>query len=343
MTILETISGDFEPHKSTIVETPAEIKDTRRRIPLTVMGIENTPCGQLCVPFAEYCHLNNSLDAPIESNVVTPTTKALESLKKVMGYIASEDAVNLAQGFCTNAERMKLYRDEIEAIKSTVLFWELVANNLSTNNETGLIEGRALTLLIDKLYESGTIQSYAERGYRMQLVYADLDDLKKHNENVDGNGHEDGDKAIVTFGKKFRECFGRNTDISMLLVDQGEIGDAEQDIDDIISRSNHKGDEYVSICFVKNENHRDAPTADDTRMRLESALNGLSYESNGLERFVTATFAVIDIEIPPTKDGFYDIHLIVDLECTKFKTSRKAHRALDGDKLRTAGIVVDIS
>jgi GGDEF domain-containing protein len=334
MTTIETRTGA----DASVEQLDVDPK-VRRHIPFTVMGVETTPCAQPCEPFAGYCELEKARASGIDA----PIVDAVKSLYSVMGMIAAEDAVKIAQGFCTNEARMQTLHAEIENIKSTALFWQMVSEKLSFNNNTGLIEGSALPMIIEKLYDSGMIEQYISEGYRMQIIYADLDDLKMlHNERAGGNGHEDGDKAIATFGKAFAECFGRTTDISMLLVDPSDEFEV-LDMSQITSRSNLKGDEYVSICFVKDEVDRQASTAEETLKRIEAKLLDLSYESNGERHSVTATLAIIDAEIPKVVDGFYAVHNLVDRQCTQYKAVRKAARAESGDKLVTSGIVVDIS
>jgi GGDEF domain-containing protein len=290
--------------------------NSRARIPLLVDG--SKPCGYECQPFNDqYCLLFGDEDAA--------------EVRRVMEATGDPELVrSIAQIACRGIERQNELRDEAVANHAEARFWKQIAFELSTDQHTGLLTGNSLPLLLESLYESGLAAEYRSQGFKIRLLYADVDNLKGHNS---GPGkHSQGDVALSAAGLKIGNHSGRNMDITALgegFIDEFIVGPSQ-----INSRSNDKGDEFVRISFIDPKDTNRTETVEEELERLKNELADITYEYGGIQYAVTLTFGIAEIDIPADVRDLTSCLRAVDAGMMEFKESRH--------KVVSDGIIVKI-
>lgn len=273
-------------------------------IPLLVDG--SKPCGHECRPFNE------------QSCLLFGAEEAVDTRKVMDQASTPEVARSIAQLACGAVQRHNELRDEAVASLIEAKFWKQVASELSTDQHTGLLTGNSLPMLLGSLYESGLAREYASQGYKIRLLYADVDNLKDHNNGP--GGHDQGDSALRAVGQKIGSRSGRSMDITALGRDfEDEPIDVPADIN---SRSNVKGDEFVRISFVDLKDTIRTESIEETLKRLKGDFADISYDYAGVRYLVTLTFGIAEIDIPANVDDLASCLRAVDIGMMGFKESR---------------------
>jgi GGDEF domain-containing protein len=277
---------------------------TRTKIPLLIDS--TTPCGHECRPLNdEYCLLFGTNDATEAKAVMDAAT-------------TPELKLSIAQLVCNGVKRQNILRDISATNFSDAKFWKQVALELSTDKHTGLLTGNSLHMLLDMLYDSGLAAEYSEQGFKIRVLYADVDNLKGHNS---GPGkHSQGDLALSAASQKIRNRSGRSMDITALGEDF--IDDYDFESSDINSRSNSKGDEFIRISFVDPKNLLRTETIEEELERLKGEFKEITYDYEGIEYSVTLTFGIAEINIPNNASELTACIRAVDLGMMDFKENR---------------------
>lgn len=276
-----------------------------------------TTCGFICYPLNDrYCILNGTSEA--------------DELKDVD---VGEQTERIAQIICRLLDQSSRLTSSLEEERIRSSFWEQLASELSVDAETGLLKGGSQAKIVEHLYTSGLMETYRRSGYKMRILYADIDDLKKHNEGP-GN-HAQGDLAINTVGKTLSSCFGRSTDIGILEhYPDTEVNNPAEPLG-VNARSNDKGDEFIVLSFFKPNDQIRTIKSNDLLSLVEKNMQNMHYEYDNQTYSVSVSFGLVELDIPYSSDDLNSIKLRVDSAMMDFKRSRI--------KGTTAGFLVDLN
>lgn len=278
----------------------------------------NNPCRMDCDPL----NANHCLISLPESEAVSVLIDADTSPDTIM---------IVAKTICRLLEEANNLIDKTEQLEDFAQFWEQVAVELSVDADSGLITGNALPIVSSALFDSGLTESYRMAGYKLRILYADIDDLKQH--NAGPGRHAQGDLAIKTVATAIGEAFTRKTDIKLLDSKVDNNIDPE-DPHSLVSRSNYKGDEFVVFSFFDpNDPKRNG--LDDALEFLHSVFTGLNYEYEGSVYPVNVSFGVADFVIPSDP---HELSVLVK----RVDSSMMVVKERDGKTNGTIGVAVEL-
>ena len=290
------------------------------------IAIENNPCGRICVPFNEhYCFLNNTSGHDLDN-----FNSAVKGLKN--DFLISM----LAKKMCSVlVEANNLFID-LEETKDTAIFWKSVAEHLTNDDLTGLLTGKGLEAVLDELYKPEVINKLLENDLTARIVYADVNDLKKHNSGP--GGHTQGDLAIAAVGHAIKNYIkvGRRKRIPHNIIGHEGRRNSIQIPRVIAARSNEKGDEFFIMSLHKKNNKEYLKQLKLAELMLEDIFTNLNYEYEGVNYEVSATFGVTEVTLPASKNELKKIVNKVDIAMMNHKIEAKTNG-------KTKGIVVDFN
>lgn len=271
--------------------------------------IENSnPCEKPCMPFnAEYCILKNSQVEQIE------TYNRL--VKKVDNpFIITVLARTMCQIF---VETQNLAMDCVES-NDTANFWKSVTEKLSRDELTGLLTGNGLEAILDEIYAPNTLNKILDKNYYARIVYADVNDLKKHNSGP--GGHQQGDMAIATVGGAIYNYVKAGRRSNQIINEKDDRRKALQIPRVIAARSNERGDEFFLMSLNSKSHSKNLVKTKET---LDRMFSGLFYYYDGIKYDVSATYGITEVKMPETREKLREVIKRVDVAMMEHKTLAK--------------------
>lgn len=267
------------------------------------------PCGNHCIPYNKiYCLLNGSQDTRVEE-----FKNVLSGIEKTSKYLF------LSNIFCRTLVEAQNNEMESREANDRAEFWQSVAENVTKDRLTGLLTGSGLNAIIDEMYEPKLLNKLLNNSYYMQIVYVDINDLKKH--NAGPGGHFQGDLAIKIVGQTLNNYAKRGRRTRKILNNQDDRRDAMQVPRTIAARSNERGDEFVVINIIARD--KDS-SLENIKSFLDGTMNDLYYEYGGINYKVTTTYGISEVKFPESKEKLSEAIKQIDVAMMEEKLKSKS-------------------
>lgn len=280
------------------------------------------PCGLSCIPFnSVYCMLNDSgIDAVTEFN---------NTAKRINNSVGYQQIVNI---LCRSIVDAQNNAQEAQEANDRVDFWKSVADSVTEDKLTGLLTGNGLTAIIDEMYKPKLLKKLLDNNYYLQIIYADINDLKKHNSGP--GGHHQGDLAIKIVGETLNKFAKRGRRSREILNSQDDRRDTLQVPRTIAARSNEGGDEFIVLNIKTRKNHG---VLENAKSIIDEAMSNMHYEYEGNVYAVTATYGMSEVKFPRSKEELSEVIKKIDVGMMEEKQKSK-----DPNAPKSTGVIVKI-
>jgi len=280
------------------------------------------PCGQSCIPFNSfYCLMDDSgIDA------VEEFKNAAKNINNPMGYIK---IVNI---LCRSIVEVQNNVIDNRVANDRVDFWKSVADSVTEDKLTGLLTGNGLTAIIDEMYKPKLLKKLLDDNYYLQIIYADVNDLKKHNSGP--GGHSQGDLAIKAVGQTLNMYAKRGRRAREIINSDEDRRDTLQVPRTIAARSNERGDEFIVLNIKARKNHG---ALENAKSVIEEAFSNMYYEYEGAIYPVTATYGISEVKFPENKEKLSEVIKQIDVGMMEEKSKSKAQNVS-----KSTGVIVKI-